>query len=156
MRLGSHARALLDAHTKGQSYEDEDGGEVAMPALPSYPTMTSMVEHGITLAARRDLCPRLDDVQEYRKSRQKIRAIIEDLGRNIRIGLACFDKRHGRNRSRWSASAVQHRRLINTLSWTRGRLLLVLAREAGQPAPDGVLNQLKALACEERYLRTRR
>ena len=156
VRLGAQARALLDRHTRGMSYEGEDGRDVAVPSLPSYRTMTAMVEHGIVLAARRDLVPRLDDVPAFRASRQKIREIVVDLERNIRIGLACFDKRCGRDRSRWSASAVQHRRLINTLSWTRGRLLLVLAREAGQAAPDGVLNQLKALACEERIMKARR
>lgn len=156
VRLGAHARSLLDRHTRGMAYEGEDGREVAVPASPSYPTMTSMVEHGIELASRRDLVPRLADDPAYQVSRQKIRDIIADLDRNIKIGLACFDKRYGRDRSRWHAPAVQHRRLLNSLIWTRGRLVITLAREVGQPAPEEVLKQLRALACEERYLRLRR
>ena len=156
MRLSSCARALFDAHTRGQSYEAEDGNIIAVPASPSYPTMTAMTEHGIVLAARKDLVPRLDDDPTYRASRLKIRAIIEDLARNIRIALARFYKEFGRDRSMWRASGVRRKRLIHALIWTRGRLLLVLAREAGQPAPAGVLAQLRALACEERDLRNRR
>lgn len=156
LRLSTMARVLLDTHTKGQSYEGETGNIVTVPPVPSYSTMTAMVEHGIVLAARRDLVPRLDDNPAYRASRLKLRAIIQDLDRNIRIALARFHKEFGSDRSRWSTNAVRRKRLINALIWTRGRLILTLAREAGQPAPAGVLAQLRALACEERELKGRR
>lgn len=153
LRLSSHARALLDTHTRGQSYEAEDGQDISIPASPSYPTMTAMVEHGITLASRRDLVPRLDDDPAYRASRQRLRAIVDDLDRNIRIALALFYKEFGIDRSRWSASGVRRKRLINALVWTKGRLIIALALEAGQPVPPQLLRQLRALAQEERELR---
>lgn len=156
LRLSAHARALLTRHTSGQSFEGEDGSDITVAALPSYPTMTAMVEHGIVLAARRDLVPRLDDAPEYRASRQRIRELIEDLSRNVRIALAIFHREFGVDRSRWSASGVRRKRLINSLIWTRGRLIIALAVEDKQPAPPQLLRQLRALACEDRELRIRR
>ena len=156
VRLSSHARALLDMHTKGQQYETEDGSIVTSRPDPSYKTMTAMVEHGLTLAARKDLVPHLTDNPEYRTSRKKMHGIIADLNKNIRIYLACFFKRYGRARERWNTSAIWQKRLTNSLIWFRGRLILALAEEAGQPAPAGLLAQLRALAHEERFFKTRR
>jgi hypothetical protein len=156
LRLSSHARALLGMHTTGQSYEGDDGDIVVVPPVPAYANMTAMAEHGITLAARRDLVPMLDDNPAYRACRKSMQRIVEDLGNSIRISLACFFKRYGRGRATWNADATRQKQLINSLIWTRGRLILALAREAGQPAPEDVLKQLRALACEERFLRMRR
>jgi hypothetical protein len=156
LRLSSHARALLDTHTRGQSYEAEDGSILTVPPSPAYKTMTEMVEHGLVLASRKDLVPCLTDDPGYRKGRKKIARILEDLNKNIRISLACFFKRFGRVRARWSINAIWQKKLINSLIWFRGRLLLALALEAGQPAPANVLAQLRALAHEERILKVRR
>lgn len=156
LRLSSLARALLTQHTRGLAIEGEGGRDVAVPASPSYPTMTAMAEHGITLASRKYLVPCHTDDPAYRASRKKMALILEDLNKNIRISLACFFKRFGRVRARWSINAIWQKRLINSLIWFRGRLILAIAEETGQPAPTGVLAQLRALACEERIMKARR
>jgi hypothetical protein len=156
LRLSSHTRALLGQHTKGQVYEGEGGVEVVVPALPSYPNMTAMVEHGISLASRKDLVPCLTDDPGYRASRKKMARILADSDVNIRISLACFFKRFGRERSRWSVNAIWQKRLLNSIIWFRGRLILAVAEETRQPVPARLLAQLRALAHEERFFRTRR